>query len=109
MGSSAAAYAVTTASQGVAGWARVSWDAMTPLKTKILIADDHPIVVRGLRIVLDAQPDLEVAAAAGDGDEAVRLALTEDVQLAILTSRCPDDPDCTRHGRSPSDGPSSAC
>jgi len=65
------------------------WDDMTPLKTKILIADDHPVVVRGLRIVLDAQPDLEVAAEAGDGDEAVRLALTEDVQLAILDISMP--------------------
>ena len=41
--------------------------AMTPLKTKILIADDHPIVLRGLRTVLDAQPDLEVVAQATDG------------------------------------------
>jgi DNA-binding NarL/FixJ family response regulator len=62
---------------------------MTPLKTKILIADDHPVVVRGLRIVLDAQPDLEVAAEAGDGDEAVRRALTEDVQLAVLDISMP--------------------
>ena len=31
---------------------------MTPLKTKILIADDHPIVLNGLRTVLNAQPDL---------------------------------------------------
>jgi DNA-binding NarL/FixJ family response regulator len=62
---------------------------MTPLKTKLLIADDHPIVVRGLRIVLGAQPDLEVAAEACDGDEAVRLALTEDVQLAILDISMP--------------------
>ena len=62
---------------------------MTPLKTKILIADDHPVVVRGLRIVLDAQPDLEVAAEAGDGDEAVRRALTEDVHLAVLDISMP--------------------
>ncbi len=62
---------------------------MTPLKTKILIADDHPVVVRGLRIVLDAQPDLEVTAEAGDGDEAVHRALTEDVQLAILDISMP--------------------
>jgi DNA-binding NarL/FixJ family response regulator len=67
----------------------VAGTTMTPLKTKILIADDHPVVVRGLRIVLDAQPDLEVAAEAGDGDEAVRLALAEDVQLAILDISMP--------------------
>ena len=29
----------------------------TPLTTNILVADDHPIVLRGLRMVLDAEPD----------------------------------------------------
>ncbi len=57
---------------------------MTPLKTRILIADDHPIVLRGLRIVLNAQPDLEVIAEASDGDEAVKQALLHDAHLAIL-------------------------
>ena len=37
-----------------------------PLKTRILIADDHPIVLKGLRTVLDAQPYLEVVAKAAD-------------------------------------------
>ena len=63
---------------------------MTPLKTNILIADDHPVVVRGLRNVLNAQPDLEVVAEAPDGDAAVRLALaTDDVHLAILDISMP--------------------
>jgi DNA-binding NarL/FixJ family response regulator len=62
---------------------------MTPLKTRILIADDHPIVLRGLRIVLNAQPDLEVIAEATDGEEAVKQALTDDVHLAILDISMP--------------------
>jgi DNA-binding NarL/FixJ family response regulator len=62
---------------------------MTPLKTKILIADDHPIVLKGLRTVLNAQPDLEVVAEATDGAEAFERALTEDVQLAILDISMP--------------------
>jgi DNA-binding NarL/FixJ family response regulator len=62
---------------------------MTPLKTRILIADDHPVVLRGLRIVLDAQPDLEVVADASDGDEAVKQALLHDVHLAILDISMP--------------------
>ena len=61
----------------------------TPLKTQILVADDHPIVLRGLRMVLDAQPDLEVVAEATDGDQAVERALAEDVQLAILDISMP--------------------
>ena len=62
---------------------------MTPLKTRILIADDHPIVIRGLRIVLNAQPDLEVVAEATDGDQAVKQALEQDVHLAILDISMP--------------------
>jgi DNA-binding NarL/FixJ family response regulator len=61
----------------------------TPLKTRILIADDHPVVLRGLRMVLNAQPDLEVVAEATDGDDAVELALSQDVHLAILDISMP--------------------
>jgi DNA-binding NarL/FixJ family response regulator len=61
----------------------------TPLKSRILVADDHPIVLRGLRMVLDAQPDFEVVAEATDGDEAVERVLVEDVQLAILDISMP--------------------
>jgi DNA-binding NarL/FixJ family response regulator len=62
---------------------------MTPLKTRILIADDHPIVLNGLRTVLNAQPDLEVVAQATDGEEAVAQALAADVHLAILDISMP--------------------
>ena len=62
---------------------------MTPLKTKILIADDHPIVLRGLRTVLDAQPDLEVVAQATDGQEAVEIATSAEVHLAVLDISMP--------------------
>jgi DNA-binding NarL/FixJ family response regulator len=60
-----------------------------PPKTRILLADDHPMVCRGLRMVLDAEPDLSVVAEAGDGREAVRLALAEDVDLAVLDVAMP--------------------
>ena len=61
----------------------------TPLTTHILIADDHPIVLRGLRTVLDAQPDLAVVAEATDGDEAVERALSDEIHLAILDISMP--------------------
>jgi DNA-binding NarL/FixJ family response regulator len=60
-----------------------------PLKSRILIADDHPVVLRGLRMVLNAQPDLEVVAEATAGDEAVELAVAEDIHLAILDISMP--------------------
>jgi len=60
-----------------------------PLVTRILVADDHPIVRSGLKTVLDAQPDLRVVAEAEDGAEAVRRALADDVDLAILDVAMP--------------------
>jgi DNA-binding NarL/FixJ family response regulator len=60
-----------------------------PLKTRILMADDHPMVRRGLRLVLDSEPDLEVVAEAGDGAQAVELALAENVDLAVLDVAMP--------------------
>jgi len=50
---------------------------------KILLADDHALVREGTRRVLEQEPDLEVVAEAGDGEEAVKLAseLKPDVVL----------------------------
>lgn len=62
---------------------------MTPLKTRILLADDHAVVRRGLRMVLEAQPDLVVVAEAGDGAEALRLGLATDVDLAVIDIAMP--------------------
>jgi len=62
---------------------------VTPLKTKILLADDHVVVRRGLRLVLDAEPDLDVVAEVGDGAEAVQRALSEDIDLAVLDVTMP--------------------
>ncbi|MBV8955026.1 MAG: response regulator transcription factor [Solirubrobacterales bacterium] len=62
---------------------------MTPLKTRILLADDHAVVRHGLRMVLEAQPDLEVVAEAGDGAEAVKLGLRDDVDLAVIDITMP--------------------
>jgi DNA-binding NarL/FixJ family response regulator len=60
-----------------------------PLVTRILVADDHPIVRSGLKLVLDAEPDLEVVAEAEDGADAVRIALAEEIELAILDVSMP--------------------
>jgi DNA-binding NarL/FixJ family response regulator len=60
-----------------------------PLVTRILVADDHPIIRSGLRTVLDAEPDLQVVAEAADGAEAVRKALGAEVDLAILDVSMP--------------------
>jgi DNA-binding NarL/FixJ family response regulator len=60
-----------------------------PLKTRILLADDHTLVRDGIKLLLDGQADLEVVAEASDGAEAVDRALEEDVDLAILDVTMP--------------------
>jgi DNA-binding NarL/FixJ family response regulator len=61
----------------------------TPLRTRILLADDHAVVRAGLRAILDAQPDLSVVAEAADGAEAVRLGEQQGVDLAVLDVAMP--------------------
>ncbi|MFE6159560.1 response regulator [Streptomyces sp. NPDC056486] len=58
-------------------------------KTRILLADDHALVRRGVRLILDGERDLEVVAEAGDGAEAVALARTHEVDLAVLDIAMP--------------------
>jgi DNA-binding NarL/FixJ family response regulator len=60
-----------------------------PLETRILLADDHAVVRKGLRLVLDREPDLKVVAEAGDGAEAVKIALSDDIHLAVLDVAMP--------------------
>ena len=60
-----------------------------PLVTRVLLADDHTVVRHGLRMVLDAAPDLRVVAEASDGIEATEQGLREDVDLAVLDVAMP--------------------
>ncbi len=61
----------------------------TPLKTRVLLADDHAVVRSGLRAVLDGEPDIEVVAEAENGLEAVERTLTTGADLAILDVTMP--------------------
>ncbi len=58
-------------------------------KIKILIADDHAFVREGTRRILEQEPDLEVVAEAGDGEEAVRLASDLKPDVAIIDVAMP--------------------
>jgi DNA-binding NarL/FixJ family response regulator len=58
-------------------------------KTRVLLADDHAVVRAGLRALVDAQPDLEVVAEAGDGPAALRLATQTRPHVAVLDFAMP--------------------
>jgi DNA-binding NarL/FixJ family response regulator len=60
----------------------------TPV-TRILLADDHALVRRGVRLILDGEPDLRVVAEAGDGAEAIAMAREHPVDLAVLDVAMP--------------------
>jgi DNA-binding NarL/FixJ family response regulator len=54
------------------------------MSIRVLLADDHPIVRDGLRLVLERRADLEVVAEAADGREAVMQALQHRPDVAII-------------------------
>ena len=60
-----------------------------PLVTRILLADDHTVVRHGLRLVLDAAPDLQVVAEAANGIEATEIGQRDGIDLAVLDVAMP--------------------
>lgn len=57
---------------------------------RVLVADDHPIFLAGLRQLLDAHPGLTCVGALTAGHEAVRLAVAERPDVAVLDLDMPD-------------------
>ena len=56
---------------------------------KVLLADDHGIVRKGLRFVLESEPDMTVVAEASNGREAVRLCEQYQPEIAIVDIAMP--------------------
>ena len=55
----------------------------------VLIADDQAMLRSGLRLILEAEPDIIVTGEAGDGAEAVRLARREKPDVILMDVRMP--------------------
>ena len=62
---------------------------MSSAEIRILLADDHTLVRRGVRLILESDPGLRVVAEPGDGAEAVTLGRTHEVDLAVLDVAMP--------------------
>jgi DNA-binding NarL/FixJ family response regulator len=56
---------------------------------RVMIADDQALVRGGFRAILEAAPDIEVVAEAGDGAEAVELARRHRIDVALMDIRMP--------------------
>jgi DNA-binding NarL/FixJ family response regulator len=59
-------------------------------RIRVLIADDHAVVRRGLRLFLDLQDDLEVVGEAADGAQAAALAATAEPDVVVMDLAMPE-------------------
>ena len=55
----------------------------------VLLADDHPLIRKGFRLILDAEPDIEVAGEAGDGATAVSMCAELRPDVVLMDVRMP--------------------
>jgi DNA-binding NarL/FixJ family response regulator len=57
---------------------------------RVVIADDHALVRGGFRMILEAQPDIEVVGEAGNGLDAVKLARGQAPDVVLMDVRMPE-------------------
>jgi DNA-binding NarL/FixJ family response regulator len=59
------------------------------VSVKVLLADDQPLLRTGFRMILEAEPDIEVIGEAGDGETAIRLARGLEPDVVLMDIRMP--------------------
>ncbi len=62
------------------------------MTVRIVLADDHALVRAGLRLLLDAEPEMEVVAEAGDTESALRAVLGHKPDVLVLDLNMPGEP-----------------
>jgi two-component system response regulator NreC len=63
---------------------------MPPKRIRILLADDHAVVRQGFKLILAAQPDMEIVGEAGNGREAVQLAEELRPDIVVMDVAMPE-------------------
>jgi DNA-binding NarL/FixJ family response regulator len=63
---------------------------MTPTPSRVLMVDDHPVVLAGLKALVEADPDFEVVGNARDGRTALRLAKQLLPDVVVLDISMPE-------------------
>jgi two-component system, NarL family, response regulator DevR len=63
---------------------------MSPMTIKVFLLDDHEVVRRGLRELLEVEPDIEVVGESGSAAEAARRIPALRPDVAVLDGRLPD-------------------
>ena len=58
-------------------------------KTKVVLVDDHPVFRKGLRMLLEDEPDFSVIGEAGDGEQAITLIIEHQPDIAVLDISMP--------------------
>jgi len=64
--------------------------SMTNAKTRVMIADDHPVVVLGLAAIINAQPDMTVVGEASNGRQALELFEKHLPDVTLIDLRMPE-------------------
>src|SRR5450756_1939970 len=59
-------------------------------RIRILLADDHAVVRQGFKMILSAQPDMEIVGEAGNGREAVELAERLQPDVVVMDVAMPE-------------------
>ncbi len=62
----------------------------SPVRTRVILADDHPIVLNGLRNLIRAEPDLDLVGEAATGRAALRLVHEKGADIVVADVSMPD-------------------